>query len=132
MPKSPRFPPIPRRVEILAFPDVQLLDVAGPLQVFASANVLAQDRGEPPPYDPIVVGAEAIVTSSAMLPLVTHPLPAPGAAVDTFIVAGGRGVGRLCAQEHMLQWLRARAKTARRTASVCSGAFALAAAGLLD
>ncbi|HZF35935.1 MAG TPA: GlxA family transcriptional regulator, partial [Candidatus Angelobacter sp.] len=41
MPKNPRFTPNrPLRIELLAFPDVQLLDVAGPLQVFASANDL--------------------------------------------------------------------------------------------
>ncbi|RFB80973.1 GlxA family transcriptional regulator [Methylovirgula sp. 4M-Z18] len=130
--KIPRFPPNPRRVEILAFPDVQLLDVAGPLQVFASANMLAKERGEAQPYDPVVVAPEPVVTSSAQLPLVAHPLPVPDAPVDTFIVAGGFGVHRLCAQDEMLRWLRTRAKTARRTASVCTGAFLLGAAGLLD
>ena len=55
-PSYPRFPPHhPRRVEILAFPSVQLLDVAGPLQVFATANDLAPDLH---PYDPVVVARE--------------------------------------------------------------------------
>ena len=46
MPKTPRFAPERfRRIEILAFPDVQLLDVAGPLQVFASANDLYRAAG---------------------------------------------------------------------------------------
>jgi transcriptional regulator GlxA family with amidase domain len=44
MPKTPRFTPKLRRIEVLAFPDVQLLDVAGPLQVFATANDLAHGR----------------------------------------------------------------------------------------
>jgi len=42
VPKTPRFTPKPRRIEILAFRDVQLLDVAGPLQVFATANDLTR------------------------------------------------------------------------------------------
>ena len=48
----------PRTIDVLAFPDVQLLDVAGPLQVFASANELAAAAGLPPPYRPRVVSRE--------------------------------------------------------------------------
>ncbi|MGP0091954.1 MAG: hypothetical protein ACLPKB_18660 [Xanthobacteraceae bacterium] len=64
MPKNPRFTPN-RVVEILAYPAVQLLDVAGPLQVFATANELAAACGEAPPYAPQVVSAGApVVTAS--------------------------------------------------------------------
>src|SRR4030095_16743266 len=49
MPKTPRFTPKPRRIEILAFRDVQLLDVAGPLQVFATANDRTRSAGRPSP-----------------------------------------------------------------------------------
>ncbi|TXN43308.1 GlxA family transcriptional regulator, partial [Methylobacterium sp. WL18] len=55
MPKTPRFSPdTPRPVELLAFPAVQLLDVAGPLQVFATANDLS---GGLAPYAPRVIAA---------------------------------------------------------------------------
>src|ERR1700687_5685015 len=59
MPKYPRFRPkqLPRVIELLAYPRVQLLDVAGPLQVFASANELAASHGEAPLYAPRVVSA---------------------------------------------------------------------------
>ena len=72
MPKTPRFPPSrPRAVEILAYQAVQLLDVAGPLQVFASANELTARPGAPPLYAPRVVSAGApVVTASAGLGLV--------------------------------------------------------------
>jgi transcriptional regulator GlxA family with amidase domain len=124
--------PDPRRIEILAFPDVQLLDVAGPLQVFASANDLAQQAGRPRPYAPVVVADAPSVTASAGLALATGPLARDGAALDTLIVAGGYGVEAASRDPALLAWVRERSGHAARTASVCSGAFLLAAAGLLD
>jgi transcriptional regulator GlxA family with amidase domain len=133
MPDDPRFPPNPRVVEILAYPAVQLLDVAGPLQVFTSANELAARDGAAPLYAPLVVSADApIVTASAGLGLATAPLPNASAALDTLLVAGGPGVQAAAANAVVLDWVRARASGARRVASVCTGAFLLAAAGLLD
>jgi transcriptional regulator GlxA family with amidase domain len=148
MPKIPRFTPsapsLPsptrgglgrgrvRRVEILAFPDVQLLDVAGPLQVFASANSLASEARQPRPYDLAVVAEQPIVTASAGLGLVVQKLPNPRTALDTFFVAGGFGVDQACENAALVHWVKARAAAARRTASVCSGALLLATAGLLD
>lgn len=136
MTKVPRFlPDAPagrsRAVEILAFADVQLLDVAGPLQVFATANDLAP-AGASPPYALAVVapGGDA-VRSSAGLGLAAGPLPADDAPVDTLIVAGGRGVHAASASD-LPAWVAGRANRARRVASVCTGAFLLGAAGLLD
>jgi len=134
MPKSPRFAPsLVRVIEVLAYPSVQLLDVAGPLQVFASANDLAAEAGGAPPYAPRVVaqGGQA-VTASAGLGLVTGSLPPVGAALDTLIVAGGQGVEAAAADPVLLDWVRQRAGQARRIASVCTGAFLLAASGVLD
>jgi transcriptional regulator GlxA family with amidase domain len=133
MPKNPRFTPSrPLRIEILAFPDVQLLDVAGPLQVFASANDLVRATGRPRPYEPVVVADRPLVTASAGLGLATQELPAPRLPLDTLIVAGGFGVYPACENDVVIGWIKARAKVARRVASVCSGAFLLATAGLLD
>ncbi len=130
-PSYPHFPPhLARRVEILAYPSVQLLDVAGPLQVFATANDLAPELR---PYDPVVVAREPQgVTSSAGLSLATAALSDPAAALDTLIVAGGYGVNAATADRDLVDWLRLKSKVSRRTASVCSGAFLLAEAGLLD
>lgn len=124
---------MPRRIEVLAFADAQILDVTGPLQVFASANDEARIAGRPAPYDPVVVAAAADpVRSSSGLALVAAPLPAIEAPLDTLVVAGGWGVYAACEDAGLVAWLRARAKAARRVASVCSGAFLLAEAGLLD
>jgi transcriptional regulator GlxA family with amidase domain len=122
----------PRRVEILAFEMAQLLDVAGPLQVFATANDLAAQRRSPAPYAlEVVAPATPSVRTSAGLGLVVTPLPPARGAVDTLLVAGGFGVNAAREDQALLEWLRERAKRARRLASVCSGALLLAAAGLL-
>jgi transcriptional regulator GlxA family with amidase domain len=134
MPDNPRFSPnLPRAVEILAYPAVQLLDVAGPLQVFTSANELAARDGKAPLYVSRVVSAGApVVTASAGLGLIAAPLPSAQAALDTLLVAGGPGVHAAADDPALLHWVRARAAVARRIASVCTGAFLIAAAGLLD
>jgi transcriptional regulator GlxA family with amidase domain len=134
MTDNPQFTPNrPRRIEVLAFENVQLLDVAGPLQVFATANDLARHRGAPAPYALEVVAREAPgVATSAGLGLFVRPLPPAEAALDTLIVAGGYGVNAACEDVGLLSWLRERAGSARRLASVCSGALLLAAAGLLN
>lgn len=131
MTKHPRFlPDTPRIIEILAYPEAQLLDVAGPLQVFATANDLAP-AGSPPPYRLRVVAPGGDLRTSSGLGLAAEALPGPGIPVDTLIVAGGRGVGPACTGE-LPAWIAARAPAARRVASVCTGAFLLGAAGLLD
>ncbi len=131
MPEIPRFAPkSPRPVEVLAFPAVQLLDVAGPLQVFATAN---EHGGVGAPYAPRVIAAGGrTLTVSAGLQLVADPLPEPDTPVDTLVIAGGPGVQAACADAALAAWVRARAARARRVASVCTGAFMLGAAGLLD
>jgi transcriptional regulator GlxA family with amidase domain len=139
MPKSPRFQPIPvqanaaRVVEVLAYPLVQLLDVTGPLQVFASANDHVTQAGGTPPYVLRVVanGGQGVM-ATAGLGIATGPLPRTGAPPDTLMVAGGPGVDAAAADTALVEWVRQRANKARRVASVCTGAFLLGAAGVLD
>ncbi|MGR6467219.1 GlxA family transcriptional regulator [Rhizobium sp. PAMB 3182] len=121
-----------RRIEILAFPDSQLLDVAGPLQVFATANDLAALAGSETPYEVAVVSDCSEITTSSGLVLATSSLSPLHMPVDTLIVAGGWGINAACENRDLVEWIGGRSKTARRTASVCSGAFLLATAGLLD
>jgi transcriptional regulator GlxA family with amidase domain len=138
MPKNPPSPPNSVRViEMLVFPRVQMLDVTGPLQVFASANDLvaeaAAEEGKAPPYElRVVAQGGAAVTASAGLELTANPLPPPGMALDTLIVPGGPGVEAAVADPLLVEWVRERAKQARRVASVCTGAFLLGASGELD
>jgi transcriptional regulator GlxA family with amidase domain len=112
---------------------VQLLDVTGPFQVFASTNDLVREAGGRPPYDlRVVARSGAQVMASAGLNLSSRPLPSDGVAVDTLMVAGGQGVEAAAADPVIIEWVQKRAKRARRIASVCTGAFLLAASGLLD
>jgi transcriptional regulator GlxA family with amidase domain len=119
-------------VDLLVFPDVQLLDVAGPLQVFASANERAAEQGLARPYIVTVVAPEGQITATAGLSFGAAALPARQAPVDTLIVAGGQGVMRAAADTELVDWVCERAECARRVASVCTGAFLLGAAGLLN
>lgn len=124
--------PNPRRIEILTFANAQLLDVAGPLQVFATANDFARTDGHALPYELVVVADGERVMTTAGLELATVPLPPATAPLDSLIVAGGWGINTASEDPKLVAWVGRRARAARRTASVCSGAFLLAAAGLLD
>src|SRR5271157_5694865 len=81
-----------RVIDVLAFPAVQLLDVTGPVQVFASANDLVAGAGGARPYELRVVaqGGEG-VTASAGLTLTAGPLTPIGDSLDTLLVPGGEG-----------------------------------------
>ena len=134
MAKPPRFSPSPiRTIDVLAFPLVQLLDVTGPVQVFASANDIVADSGGVPPYRVrIVAQGGGVVSASGGVTLAVGPLTPVGEALHTLIVPGGEGVDAASANPFLVDWVRQQASNARRVASVCTGAFLLAAAGVLD
>lgn len=124
-----------REVAILVYPGVQSLDLAGPLEVFSGAQLLLDLQARPERgYRVSVLSADgAPLTTSSGLALVPHgSLAEAPARIDTLIVAGGYGAPDAAADEALIAWLKRAAPLARRTASVCSGAFLLAAAGLLD
>ena len=124
---------MPRLVHVLAFDNAQVLDVTGPLQVFASANDLARQRGLPLPYAVTVIADQAQpVMTSAGLALVAEPLPAVDQPCDTLLIAGGWGVYGAAEDPALVDWVREKSRHTRRMASVCTGAFLLAASGLLD
>jgi transcriptional regulator GlxA family with amidase domain len=133
-PKPARSPPTgTRAVEVVAYPDVQLLDVTGPLQVFASANDFMDKAGKTRPYAIRLVAPSGVsVYASAGIALVAEPLPGLDTPVDTLIVAGGEGIDTASLDAVLVDWLRERTRRARRTASICTGAFLLAACGVLD
>ena len=124
---------MPKIIHVLAFENAQVLDVTGPLQVFASANDLARQRSLPLPYAVNVIAAQAepVMTSSG-LALLAEPLPAIDAPCDTLMIAGGWGVYGAAEDPALVQWVRDKSLHTRRMASVCTGAFLLAASGLLD
>jgi transcriptional regulator GlxA family with amidase domain len=116
-----------RNIAVLIFPDFQLLDVAGPITAFEAAR----RETAPPAYRLRVIARTAgPVVSSSGVPLIADPLIDD--PLDTLIVAGGWGTRQASACVETLAYVRAAAGQARRTSSVCSGSFILAAAGLLD
>ena len=119
------------RVVIVVYDGVQALDVTGPHEVFAGANAVLAARTVPP-YD-IAVAAIAAgpVRTESGLQLVAEPLD-PSTRVDTLIVAGGSGVRAAVTDEALVASIAELAAAAGRVVSVCSGAFLLAAVGLLD
>ncbi|WP_103735425.1 GlxA family transcriptional regulator [Pseudomonas sp. GZJR-8] len=124
---------MPKIIHVLAFEDAQVLDVTGPMQVFASANDLLRQRGLPLPYAVNVIAAQPEpVRTSAGLALLAEPLPAIDAPCDTLVIAGGWGVYAAAEDPTLVQWVRDKSRHTRRMASVCTGAFLLAASGLLD
>jgi transcriptional regulator GlxA family with amidase domain len=119
-----------RRVVLLAFEGVQMLDLAGPAQVFASANDLEAGR-----YDIRVVSrAGGPVATSSGLAFATEPLATVAERpVHTLILPGGdQGVRNALADPALMAWVTRMAERADRACSVCSGAFLLAATGLAD
>ncbi len=127
-----------RRVVIVAFDQAQLLDIAGPLQTFATTAELVAGRGpdvDPRrrPYDLAVVSrAGGPVRTTSGLVVETLPLAAVARRpVDTIVVAGGAGVHAACKDPRLVRWLVGAAARARRVCSVCTGAFLLAEAGVL-
>lgn len=116
-----------RRILIVAFDGVQALDVTGPGDVFS----LADPTGAC--YQLRLVAREAsVVTSSGLRVTPDAGLRRVPPAIDTLIVAGGSGDRGTSADEELVDWLRRASGRARRVASVCTGAFLLARAGLLD
>ncbi len=124
--------PPARRVLLLAYPGVQALDVTGPHEVFVGATtVLAADPSRHRGYQVVVgaMGAGPTRTESG-LTIVADTVDRAG-EVDTLIVPGGSGVYDAAADETTVAAVAELAARARRVVSVCSGAFLLAAAGLL-
>jgi transcriptional regulator GlxA family with amidase domain len=120
-----------REVVLVAFDGLQTLDLVGPLEVFAGANQFECSAGRPTPYRISIVGVQpGLVRSWSGLGLLADS-GLPAHQVDTIVVPGGDGAQQARYDERLLAWLRA-ATGARRVCSVCTGAFILAEARLLD
>jgi len=133
--KSSALPPRPLRIALFAYPDVQALDLSGPLEMLARATRVLRDEGRPQPgYSLTVVGTRTgpITASSGFRFLPDVAFRSFRGDVDTLIVVGGRGIDSFLGDKAVLDWLRRMAGKVRRLASVCTGAFLLAEAGLLD
>ncbi|MDR3434114.1 MAG: helix-turn-helix domain-containing protein [Rouxiella aceris] len=120
-----------KKVQILAIPGVQLLDVSGPLDVFAEVN---QQLGRPIYQLEVLAWQEMTIVTSSGVGLLATALMAdrPDQQVDTFLVAGAPDIARFTPSSLLLSQIKQRALQSQRFGSVCTGALLLAATGLLD
>ena len=119
-----------RRIVIVAFEGVQALDITGPSEVFSLADRASAD----PTYElELIAGDGAPIRTSSGIEIT--PRGSLGHAterIDTLVVPGGLGTRAATADEKLINWLRRAAGRSRRVTSVCTGAFLLARAGVLD
>jgi len=125
-----------RTVAMLAYPGAVMLDVIGPLEVFARAGEAAVEKGRAPlcPYRIEVLAPKPgpLTTQSGVGLVADRGIRSVTGGIDTLLVAGGRGTSDMIGNATVLEWIRRIAPRVRRLGSVCSGTFILAAAGLLD
>ena len=120
---------MPKVVGIFAVPGVQLLDVSAPLDVFAQANA---ECGKPFYALRIIASGPGPIRSSSGARLLPDWIaPDIPERIDTLLVAGAPNAGQVALRTDVLAWLRSAAVQSRRYGSICTGAFVLAATGLL-
>jgi transcriptional regulator GlxA family with amidase domain len=123
-----------REIVIVAFEGVQSLDLTGPLEVFAGAQTVVERTSAGRAYRVTVASpdGEPLRSSSGLGLVPDVAFAGAPARIDTLIVAGGSGTRAAARDAELVAWVGERAAGARRVASVCTGAYVLAAAGLLD
>jgi transcriptional regulator GlxA family with amidase domain len=113
-----------------------MLDLVGPLEIFAGANAFLQqfERAGGPFYRIEVVtgNGRPVRASNGMLVAADRSMQRGAQSADTLVVPGALEIDPALADHELIAWIRRVAVNARRVASVCSGAFLLAKAGLLD
>lgn len=127
MTDSRQFLPI-RRVAILAFKGVQILDIAGPLQALTTAN---EETGRTRYSVELLSETGGPVTTASGVPVFTKPVRS-ASRVHTLIVPGGPGVHAARRSRRLIEAIRRLSKHAERRCTVCTGAFLMAETGLLD
>jgi transcriptional regulator GlxA family with amidase domain len=122
-----------RRIAILSVPGVQMLNVTGPMDVFAEANVQTAGSGGPRyAVDIVGLNAEPVRASNGTRFMPDETVQTALGEYDTVIVAGSPGIREYEAHAELIDWLVDRSQAARRIGAICTGAFLLARAGLLD
>jgi len=125
---------IRKRVGILVFPDVEVLDFCGPFEVFSATRLdETRRREEDSPFEVLLVAetTQPITATGGLRILPDHDL-AGCPRLDVLVVPGGWGTRSLVHNGAVVGWIRERAGEVELTASVCTGSFLLGQAGLLE
>ncbi len=126
-------PHTPRTIALLSFDGVAALDITGPYEVFSLPSYLAQDKAMPPYHIMLLADQAGPVRSASGLSLIADASWRDcHEKIDTLLVAGGPDMTPLINDRKLLAWLRTMARRTRRIGSICTGAFLLAKAGLLE
>jgi transcriptional regulator GlxA family with amidase domain len=123
-----------KRVGILVFPDVEVLDFCGPFEVFSVTRLNeAARREEPSPFEVGLVAEEAapLRTTGGMRVIPDHTLDSCP-PLDVLVVPGGWGTRAEIKNARLLDWIKTRAAQVETLTSVCTGSMLLGQAGLLD
>jgi transcriptional regulator GlxA family with amidase domain len=123
-----------KRVGIVLFEDIEVLDFCGPFEVFSAVRLNEeQRREEPSPFDVWLVAENPEpVTTTGNMNVIPHYTFESCPALDILVVPGGWGTREELKNLIMLDWLRARAAEVETLTSVCTGSMLLGFAGLLD
>jgi transcriptional regulator GlxA family with amidase domain len=123
-----------RRVGILVFREVEVLDFCGPFEVFSTTRLdESRRRDETSPYEVVLVAeAREVVVASGGLKVVPDHTPQDCPPLSVLVVPGGWGTRREIGNPGLLAWLAETAKGVEILASVCTGSMLLGMAGLLD
>src|SRR5712691_10445522 len=125
---------VTKRVGILIFPQVEVLDFCGPFEVFSVTRLDEERRREEPsPFEvPLVAeSAEPVVATGGLRVIPDAPIDACP-PLHVLVVPGGRGTRSEIKNHRLLEWIADRGKTVETLTSVCTGAMLLGQAGLLD
>ena len=123
-----------RRVGILIFPDVDVLDFCGPYEVFSVARLHEDRRWEEcSPFEALIIAErKGPVTAASELVVIPNHTVTDCPSLDILVVPGGWGVRQEIGNERLIGWIRSQGSRAETITSVCTGAMLLGAAGLLD
>jgi transcriptional regulator GlxA family with amidase domain len=124
-------------VGILIFDDVEVLDFAGPFEVFSRTRTVAgadsRRTDDSAPFRTFTVARTSdVITAIGGLKVVPHHAWADAPPIDILVVPGGFGTRALLHDEATLSWIRETAGRSRQVTSVCTGALLLAKIGLLE
>jgi transcriptional regulator GlxA family with amidase domain len=123
-----------RKVGILVFPEVEVLDFCGPFEVFSVTRLDEERRRQDQsPYDVVLVAEQpGVVVATGGLKVVADHTLDDCPPLDVLVVPGGWGTRREMMNDRLIKWLKERARQVTTLTSVCTGSLLLGKAGLLD